>query len=481
MKVIIVGAGGTARELLRRLGELWDVTLVDTDESVFAPARSIRAFEEVVGDGSSALVLKRAGIDVADTLIAATRDDDVNLEACRIAQEAGLLRVVGVVATPERLGAYRELGITVVSPHTAAARRLEVELEPRRVTSTEFAQGMAEAIEFQIAPDSTVRDKALRDLHSETWVVAAVLRDGELIVPHGDTRLVAGDRVTVVGRASDFPTIVKTFTGGESRFPLNFGRKVAVALDGSDDLDGSVSEALSLVRNTQASGLLVVHRDPDLQRDPAKAEEVEELLAKLETRGDGVDLTYHAVAGDVDTALREVSTVESIGVIVVPAPVGGRLLGRFRVAAVVADYAGLGVPLLLSRGTHPYASVVVPARRTAAGEAAGRAGIDIARTSGAMLTGVAVVPPIFVGDDNDVERAKLAAAWLRQEAAVQGIQPRRKVRRGNPIKVLEEAAAEASLVVLGMPQAPIRALRPGTTGEVIRRSAASVLLVPVEQ
>ncbi len=477
MKVIVVGAGGMSRELLRRLGPIWDVTLIDRDEAVFAAARGVRDFEPVIGDGSSALVLRRAGLEEADALIALTNDDDVNLEAARLAKEAGLLRVVGVVAIPERLQEYRDLEISTVTPDTDAARHLEVELEPRRVTSTSFAQGKAEAIEFQIAPDSTVRGKALRELHSETWIVAAVLREGELIIPHGDTQLRAGDRVTVVGRASDFPTIVKTFTGGESHFPLNFGRKVAVVLDRPADLNGPVAEALSLVRNSLADGLVVVHRDLETERDTSRVEELSDLLAKLETRGDGANVTSFESA-DPAAGLRKAAVDESVGVVVVPAPDGGGLRGRRLIGRVVSEYGSLGLPLLLARSTHPYSSVVVPARRTSSGEAAGRAGIDLARTSGAVLTGLAIVPPSFVGEEGDVDEAKQASAWLRQEASVQGVHPHRLIRRGNIVRIIEETVSSTSLVVLGMPPLPLRMLRPGVTGHVIARVVSSVLLVP---
>jgi len=478
MNVIVVGAGGTSRELLRRLGALWDITLVDRDESAFPAARDIREFEEVVGDGSSALVLRRAGLDTADALIAATDDDDVNLEAAKLAKDAGLLRVAAVVATPERLQDYRDLDISIASPDTDAARHLEVELEPRRISSTEFAQGKAEAIEFEIAPDSMVRDKALRDLHSETFVIAAVLRDGELIVPHGETRLRAGDRVTVVGRASGFSTIVKTFTSGESRFPLNFGKKVAVALDSPSDLDGVVSEAVNFVKSSQATGLLVVHRDLENERDETKAQELEDLILKLEAGADGIDVTSFETVADPAAGLRAAAADESVGVVVAPGPSGGGMAARLRVRSLVNGYGALGLPLLVSRLSHPYSSVLVPARRTPAGEAAGRAGIDIARTSGVPLIGLAVVPPSFVGDESDVDSAKRASAWLRQEASVQGVHPKRLIRQGNIVRVIEETASASSLIVLGMPDLPMSGIWPGVTGHTIRRVKASILLVP---
>ena len=78
-----------------------------------------------------------------------------------------------------------------------------------------------------------------------------------------------------------------------------------------------------------------------------------------------------------------------------------------------------------------------------------------------------------------LENTDQAAGWLREEAAVQGVQVRRRLGRGNPVRVLEEMAGTASLVVLSLPELPASPLRPGIAGHVIRRVPASVLLVPV--
>jgi hypothetical protein len=476
MRVIVIGAGGVTRELMGRLGELWDVVVVDTEPDRLDAFRELRTAEVVVGDGSSPLVLKRAGLHDADALIAATSDDDVNLEAARIAQEAGLLRVIGVAAQPERADEYRDLGIEVITPNQDTARRIELELEPRRLSSRAFADGKAEAIEFSISPDAAVRDKALKDLYSETWIVAAVLREGQLIVPHGETQLRAGDRVTVVGAASDFAALVRTFTAGESRFPLSFGRKVGVAMDSHSDLDGPVAEAINLVRNSQAEEVMVVHRDPATERDAVASEELESLLDELR-RSEGVAIELKRVTPPLEGALLRLSREESVGVMVVPAPTGRGLLGNFRCARLVNGLGVAGVPILLSRRSFPYSSVVVPARRTEAGEMAGRSGIDVARSADATLVGVVAVEPAFMGSD-DVESARRAAAWLREEAAVQGVSVQRRVRRGNPVRVIADTATRTSLVVLGMPALPMHGYRPGITGHLIQRLESSVLLVP---
>ncbi len=205
MRAVVVGAGASARELIRRLGDSWSVTVIDPDPDRLRLAEKIRDVETVEGDGSSVVVLRDAGIDHAVTVVAATGSDDVNIEVAKLAREAGVDHVVAVVRLPERIDEVRAVGAEPVTPASLAGRDMEIAMEPRKLTSTTFAHGRAEAIEFEIASDSPVQGRALKDLHSESWVVAAILRDGELVVPHGATRLLTGDMVTIVGAASNFP------------------------------------------------------------------------------------------------------------------------------------------------------------------------------------------------------------------------------------------------------------------------------------
>jgi trk system potassium uptake protein len=477
MKVIIVGAGGTTRALMRRLSARWEVVVVDTDPDRLAQVGTQREIAPVVGDGSSRLVLQRAGIDAADAVVAATDDDDVNLEVCRSARATDIDRILAVINNPDRLSDYRAAGVVSVSPSERAARSLEAHLEPRRVSSASFADGLAEAVELRIAPDASVRGTALRDTHSDTWIVAAILRDGNLIVPHGDTRFEAGDRVTVVGHARDLSTIIRTFTAGESRFPTTFGRQIAVALGSSDDVP-TVLEAAYLVRGSQAAGLTVVHRDVSGAETADRSHEISTLLATIEDEISGVELQMRPIRGSLTDALERLVSDESIGVVCVPAPKGNSISQRIAAVALVRHYQHLGVALLVSRGSHPYTSISVPARRTAAGETAARCGIDIAHDADLPVLGVAAVSPTFVGREGEAIAARRASTWLREEAAVQGVHANRHVRRGNPVRILAETADESGILVLAMPESKVTYLRPGLAAYVVRAARSSVLLVP---
>lgn len=478
MKVIFVGAGGTTRQLLRRLGEVWEAAVIDTNAERLALASKIRAIESIEGDGSSRVVLERAGLELSDALVAATEDDGLNLEACRIALDAGLLRVAAVAADPELAERYRELGVPAYSPSDLAARRIEVELEPRRVSSSSFAHGRAEAIEFEIGGDSPVRGKALRDLDVARFLVAAVLREGRLIVPHGNTVLTEGDLVTVVGASADFSLIVRTFTAGEARFPVDFGKHVLVAVDGRSDVDGPLREAVGLVRNSNASGLMVVLRDPATARDDSQLAAVNSYREEIADIAEGIEVVEHLVSDMSSRAVDDAVSSESVGVVVLPAGDYGELLGRARVARLMERLRSIDRPVLLSRGTFGNGGIVAPARATPTGQAAARAAIDLAVYSRQPLTGVAVVSPSFLAGGDSKEEAQRAMQALREEAAAVGVRVRRRVRSGNPVRVIEELSDGAGLVVIGMPKGSISVRTPGITGHLIRRLRTSVLLVP---
>jgi nucleotide-binding universal stress UspA family protein len=322
-----------------------------------------------------------------------------------------------------------------------------------------------------------VRGIALRDLHAESWLVAAILRDNELIVPHGNAVLRTGDQVTVVGAAADFPLIVRTFTAGAARFPLDHGKRVAVVLNERSDLEGPVAEAINLTRNTQATSLLLVHERLEGITDDTHARDVEAMLVEADEMAAGVEVNRRPVSGPPTRALLSVIRDESAGVVVMPAPQHG-WLGRVRAVRALRTVARLGLPVLFSRATHPYQQLVTPARDTAAGAASARSAIDIAAYGKGEVSGVAVITPMFLTGADGEEEAVHALSRLREEAAVQGVPVHRTMRHGNPVRVLLELADDANLLVLGSALRAPTWLRPGITGHVLARSPISVLVVP---
>jgi Trk K+ transport system NAD-binding subunit/nucleotide-binding universal stress UspA family protein len=467
VNAVLVGAGGTTRELLRRLGDIWDVAVVDTSEERLLSAREAGATRVVVGDGSSRVVLERAGLRDADAVIAATNDDDVNLEVCRIAQGSGILRIAAMAADPERLADFQKLGVTAYSPDQLTARRLELNLETRRIVSQAFADGRAEAIEFRVAYDSPIRRRALRDLHSDRWLIGAVLRGDELIVPHGDTVLESDDLVTVIGSALDFGEIIRTFTSGEARFPLEFGSQIVLPLAGGRH-DPSLDEAAYLTRTTRAVALIAVL--PSTAADGGAAPDD---LSGLTPDTDGVELRVKYSGGSWSKALSDVLERESVGIVVFSGIESSGLAGQWRMRVAAKGRAAV----LVARSGYPYRNILLLVGRTVASRAAAQAAIDIARMTGASLVALAPVEPFFVAGREARDEAVRAVGLLQEEAAAQGVDLRAEVREGNPVRLLLEMGAQTDLLVVGADEHG-GIFRVRLADHVARRAPSSVLVVP---
>ncbi|WP_372809954.1 NAD-binding protein, partial [Litorivivens sp.] len=86
MKIIILGAGQVGGTLAANLAsEHNDITIVDRDADRLQQLQDKLDIGTVTGLASHPDVLRRAGADDADMLIAVTSSDEVNMIACQVA------------------------------------------------------------------------------------------------------------------------------------------------------------------------------------------------------------------------------------------------------------------------------------------------------------------------------------------------------------------------------------------------------------
>ena len=83
--LIVVGAGRTGLEVVRRTSKVTAVTLIDKSFSEEVRALEAEGVRLVEGDATSILVLRQAGAGQAHSFLAATSEDKANIEACRLA------------------------------------------------------------------------------------------------------------------------------------------------------------------------------------------------------------------------------------------------------------------------------------------------------------------------------------------------------------------------------------------------------------
>ena len=71
-------------------------------------------------------------------------------------------------------------------------------------------------------------------MQPKSWLVAAIYRNGKLLVPHGETIIRAGDEVVVVGEPEILDRELSFLRGGQILFPSQYGIRIGV-IDGEND------------------------------------------------------------------------------------------------------------------------------------------------------------------------------------------------------------------------------------------------------
>ncbi|MEY3020689.1 MAG: hypothetical protein RLZZ272_1673 [Actinomycetota bacterium] len=199
MHLIIGGCGRLGAEIATRLStdpDL-DVVVVDVDGRSFDRLGSAFNGETVVGSCADRLVLLRAGIELADGLLAVTRSDNANLMSVQMARYIfNVPRTIARLFDPTRERVYEELGIRYVSSTSLIATTFLNEFRedafPLHVAFDAVDVSVVELEIEQAADGLTVAEfEAGRDLR-----IAALTREGRVRVPDSDTPLRAGDLVT---------------------------------------------------------------------------------------------------------------------------------------------------------------------------------------------------------------------------------------------------------------------------------------------
>lgn len=210
MRIVIVGAGAVGSYLAERLSaEGQDVVVIEDDENRAAELQDRIDALVITGNGASPTILQQAGVQRSDLLIAVSNSDGANVLACHVGAELGVKRTVARVEDPDMREAIAGLEVDfVIDPGEAAAAELVNLVRQSGVSElVEFGNGTLSLVGATVPPMSYLVGRPLNQLRASRqefdWVMAALVRHGETIVAHGDTRIEAGDHVLVMVSSDD--------------------------------------------------------------------------------------------------------------------------------------------------------------------------------------------------------------------------------------------------------------------------------------
>jgi trk system potassium uptake protein TrkA len=201
MKVVIVGAGKVGTFIANDLQSAGHhVTVMEADYKLAERLDAVSDFDVMAGDACEVSNLQAAGVAEADVMVAATGDDKDNLVVSLLAKtEFAVPRVVARVNHPKNQWLFNEawgVDVAVSTPHLLTGVVEEAVTVGSLVRLLQLEQGEANLVEVTLADDSPAANQSIADLRlprDATFV--AVIRRGHVVVPRGDTMLLAGDEV----------------------------------------------------------------------------------------------------------------------------------------------------------------------------------------------------------------------------------------------------------------------------------------------
>lgn len=219
MYIIVVGGGKVGYYLTKTLvNEGYEVLLIEKNPRKVAIYGERFGSVVIEGDGAEASTLEAAGTRRANVVIAVTGDDEDNLVICQSAKKLfNVPRTIARVNNPKNEEIFRRLGIDVtVSATNIILSVIEQEIPERGLVHLlTLKHAQIAIVEATVEEGSQVAGKAISDIpFPPDVVVSAVLRDGSLMVPNGDTVLEPRDEVIALANRQSEDAFRQMLIGG---------------------------------------------------------------------------------------------------------------------------------------------------------------------------------------------------------------------------------------------------------------------------
>ncbi|WDD99129.1 Trk system potassium transporter TrkA [Thalassomonas actiniarum] len=209
MKIIIIGAGQVGGTLAENLvGERNEISLVDIDHEKLHELQDKLDLQVVPGQGCYPEVLKKAGAEDADMIIAVTNDDATNMITCQIAYslfntptKIARIRSNQILRYREQLFHNKDVPIDhIIAPEQLVTRDIAHLIDyPGALQVLEFASGKVSLVAVKAYYGGLLVGHALSTLKEHIpnidTRVAAIYRNGKPIRPLGTTVIEADDEV----------------------------------------------------------------------------------------------------------------------------------------------------------------------------------------------------------------------------------------------------------------------------------------------
>lgn len=221
--IMILGGSKTAFYLARMLSNIGSsVKIIEKNPEKCRELSDILPKAVVInGDGAQQELLREEGINSVDAFVTLTGMDEENILISIFAATQQVPKVISKVNRDELSSMAEKLGLDcIISPKKIIsdilvqyARALKNSLGSNVETLYKVMDEKAEALQFNVKPESKLTNTPLRELRFKPNIlIAGIVRDRQTIIPSGDDVILPGDKVIVIAanrRLHDLKDILK--------------------------------------------------------------------------------------------------------------------------------------------------------------------------------------------------------------------------------------------------------------------------------
>jgi len=217
-RVVIAGGGNIGVYVAQALEQRHARTKVKIIESsrdrAIAIADVLKRTVILHGSALDQTILSEADVRDADTMIALTNDDEVNILTSVMSKKLGCSRNLCLINNTSYHAFARALGVDAhINPRAVTVSKVLRHVRRGRIRGVHSLQnGAAEVIEAEALETSPLVGKPLRDLDMPDGIrIGAIYRRGEIVIPRGDTQIMANDRVVIFAVAGRVRQVERMF------------------------------------------------------------------------------------------------------------------------------------------------------------------------------------------------------------------------------------------------------------------------------
>jgi trk system potassium uptake protein TrkA len=208
MYVIIAGGGSVGTELARELIERKrEIVVIDSDKETCDDLYAAYGIETVYGDATKVSVLKAAGIERANIVVATMRNDAANLALTVLAKSFSVPEIIVRMNKQSYFEAYQTAGVThVLSVIDAIVSEMLNQIEKPDVRSVALlGDGAVELFFLAIPENARIVGKTISEIDQsrhipEECIFAGVFNQAkkEFKLARGNTKIQGGETLFVI-------------------------------------------------------------------------------------------------------------------------------------------------------------------------------------------------------------------------------------------------------------------------------------------